>query len=153
MKQMFIAFLVATLTFGGTLALADDTTLINEMTMKPLTPEQSAKLRAERDAANAQWAKMTPDEKAAVKKSAQQKRQGDLSAMERIGQNDDMSEMTKSETAPAKNDREAAEAKWAKMTPDEKNAARKAAQQKRQSEMNAIERAGQRDDVGRYLSY
>ena len=96
---------------------------------------------------------MTPDEKAAMKKNAQQKRQGELNAMERIGQNDDMTEMTKSETAPAKTERQAAEAKWAKMTPDEKNAARKAAQQKRQNELNAIERAGQRDDMGRYLSY
>lgn len=153
MKQLFIPLCAGTLAFGGALALADDTTLINEMTMKPLTQEQSAKLRTERDAAKTQWGKMTPDEKAAMKKNAQQKRQGELNAMERIGQNDDMTEMTKSETAPAKTEREAAEAKWAKMTPDEKNAARKAAQQKRQNELNAIERAGQRDDMGRYLSY
>ena len=153
MRARIIGVAAAIAAFAAVIALADDTTLINEMSMKPLTPEQSAKLRAERDAAKAQWGKMTPDQQATVKKTAQQKTQGELSAIERIGQNDDMMTMTKSETAQAKADREAAQAKWAKMTPDEQNAVRKSAQQKKQAQLNAIERAGQNDDMGRYLAH
>lgn len=153
MKKLAIASVVTVSALAVTVAFADDTTLINEMNMKPLTAAQSAQLRAERDAAKAQWAKMTPDQQAAVKKAAQQKRMGELSATERIGQNDDMMEMSKSETAQMKAEREAAKAKWAQMTPDEKNAVRKAAQQKRVSDLNALERAGQADDMGRYFTY
>ena len=132
-------------------ALGDD--LYNQMNMKPLTPEESAKLRSERDAAKAQWAKMTPDQKAAVKKAAQQKRLGELSATELIGQNDDMMAESKAQTAQAKAAWDAAKTKWNAMTPDQKAAVRKAAQQKRLSDLDAIERVGQNDDMGRYFSY
>ena len=64
-----------------------------------------------------------------------------------------MKAMTKSETAQLKAEREAAEAKRAKMTPEEKAAVRKAAQQKRAADMNALRRAAQNDDMARHLSY
>lgn len=153
MKQILLALSAAALAFGSAVALADDTSLINSMDMKPLTPEQSAQLKAERDAAKAKWATMTPAEKAAVTQSMKSKKAGELNHMEKFAQNDDMTAMTKSETAQAKAEREAAQAKLAAMTPDQKAAARKAAQQKRMAEMNAMERAGQNDDMGRYLSY
>jgi len=153
MNKWLVGVLAGSVTLLSTLALADDTALINEMDMKPLTPAQSAQLRSERDAAKAKWATMTPAEKAAVTQAARSKKAGELTALERIGQNDDMMAATKSETAQLKSEREAAQAKWAAMTPEQKAAVRKAAQQKRAADMNAMERAGQNDDMARYLSY
>ena len=146
-----VSAFVAVVTFAADLSESD---LINEsMNMAPLSAEQSAQLRAQRDDAKARWAKMTPEEQAAVRKAAQQKKTGDLTAIERMGQNDDMAAMTKSETAQAKAERQAAQANYAKMTPAEKAAQRKAAQQKRLADLNAIERVGQDDDMGRYLAH
>ena len=137
----------------ATIALADNTDIINQMDMKPLTPQESAQLRAERDAAKAQWTKLTPEQRMAIKDGAKTKKQGELSAIERMGQDDDMQAATKSETAQLKAQREAAKAKWDAMTPEEKNAVRKAAQQKRASELSEIERTGQNDDMNRYFTY
>jgi hypothetical protein len=123
----------------------------NDMTA--LTPAQTAQMKAERDAAKAKWATMTPEQKAAATQAMRAKRQGDLNAMELMAQNDDMTAMTKAETAQLKAERAAAQAKYAKMTPDEKAAVRKAARQKRLAEMNMMERVGQDDDMGRYMSY
>jgi len=153
MDKLLVGVVAGCVALFSTWALADDTSLINDMNMKPLTPAQSAQLKSERDAAKAKWAAMTPAEKAAVTQASRSKKLGELTALERIAQNDDMTAMTKSETAPLKAEREAAQAKWAKMTPEEKAAVRKAAQQKRAADMNAMERAAQNDDMGRYLSY
>ena len=138
---------------AATIALADDTTLIDEMNVKPLSPSQSMQLRAERDAAKEQWQKMTPAEKDALKKAVMEKKTGDLSAIERIAQNDDMMAMSKSESSQAKAAREAAQAKWRQMSPGERDEVRKAAQQKRLSDLNALEMAGQRDDIVKYFSF
>lgn len=153
MKRLLFAISTAALVLGTGAALADDTSLINEMNMKPLTAAQSAQLRAERDAAKAKWAAMPPADKAAATQAMKNKRVADMNAMDKFAQNDDMMAMSKSETAQMKAEREAAEASYAKMTPDQKAALRKSAQQKRLSDMNAVERAGQNDDMGRYMSY
>ncbi len=134
-------------------ATADDTNLINEMNMKPMTAAQTAQLKAERDAAKAKWASMTQAQKDALIQSARTKKLGELTAIERIGANDDMTAMTKSETAQLKAEREAAQAKWAALTPEQKAAARKAAQQKRLADLDTMERVGQADDMSRYMSY
>lgn len=136
----------------ATAAWADEASLLNDMNMKPLSPQESAQLKADRDAAKAKWAAMTPEQKDAARKAAAQKRLGDQTALDRIAQNDDMTTMTKSETAQLKAEREAAKAKWDAMTPEQKAAARKAMQQKRMADMNAMERAAQNDDMGRYLN-
>jgi hypothetical protein len=153
MKRRLFALSVGALALASAVALADDTSLINEMNMKPLTPEQSAQLKAARDAAKAKWASMTPAEKSAATQAMKNKRAADMNYMDKFAQNDDMTTMTKSETAQAKAEREAAQAKWASLTPDQKAALRKSAQQKRMSEMNALEKAGQNDDMGRLMSY
>ena len=124
-----------------------DQALYNGMDVKVMTPEETAKFRAQRDAAKAKWDAMTPEEKAAITKSARNKRLADLNQMEVFGANDDLQRMTQEETAQMKAEREAAKSKWDKMTPDEKAAARKAAQQKRLSDMNAAERAGAEDSI------
>ena len=153
MKFMRVALLIAASCAIAVPAFADDASLINEMNMKPLTAAQSAQLKSERDAAKAKWAAMTPDQKAAVTQTMRGKKVGELNATEKFGQNDDMMAMTKAETAQMKAEREAAQAKYAAMTPEQKAALRKTAQQKRLSEMNALERVGQSDDMQRYLSY
>ena len=154
MKRPLVALSSALLVFGTAVAFADDTTnLINEMNMKPLTAAQSSQFKAERDAAKAKWAAMTPAEKSAATQSMKNKRVADMNYIDKFAQNDDMTAMTKSETAQAKAEREAAQAAYAKLTPEQKAAQRKAAQQKRLSEMNAMERVGQNDDMDRFLSY
>ena len=155
MKQLLIALWAAAFAFGTSAALADDTSLINAANddLRPLTPAQSAQLKAERDAAKAKWATMTPAEKASYTQSMRTKKAADMNHMDKMAQNDDMAAMTKSETAQAKAEREAGEAAYAKLTPEQKAAQRKAAQQKRMADMNAMEKAGQNDDMGRYMSY
>lgn len=153
MGKLLVGLVAGYVALFPTWALADDTSLINDMNMKPLTAAQSAQLKSERDAAKTKWASMTQAQKDTVIQGTRAKKSGELSALERIGQNDDMMAMTKTETAQMKAEREAAEAKWATMTPEQKAAVRKAAQQKKAADMNAVERAGQNDDMGRYLSY
>jgi len=110
-------------------------------------------MKAERDAAKAKWATMTPADKSAVTQSMKNKRLADLNHMEKFAQNDDMMAMSKSVTAQMKAEREASQATYAKMTPEQKAALRKSTQQKRLADMNAMERTSQNDDMGRYLSY
>jgi murein L,D-transpeptidase YcbB/YkuD len=153
MKPLFIALSALALTFGSAAALADDTTLINDMNMKPLTAAQSAQFKTERDAAKAKWATMTPAEKAAATQSMKSKKNAEMNYVDKFAQNDDMTAMTKSETAQMKAERETAEASYAKLTAEQKAALRKSAQQKRLSELDAMERVGQNDDMSRYLSY
>ena len=153
MTRLLVGIVASCIGLFSTWALADDVNLINEMNTKPLTAAQSAQLRSERDAAKAKWAGMTQAQKDAVAQSARGKTLGELTALERIAQRDDMMAMSKSETAQMKAEREAAQAKWATMQKEDKAAIRKSAQQKRQAELNAMESAGQRDDMGAYMSY
>jgi len=147
MKTFFKAIAVGAFAIASAAALADGSDLT------ALTPAQSAQMKAERDAAKAKWAAMTPAEKSAVTQSMRNKKLKDLSALELVAQNDDLTAMTKSETAALKAEREAAQAKYAAMTAQEKAALRKSAQQKRLADLNAMERSNQNDDIGRYMSY
>lgn len=147
MKTLFKAIAVSFFAIGSAPALAEG----NDMTA--LTPPQSAQMKTERDAAKTKWAAMTPAEKSAVTQSMRGKKLKDLSALELAAQRDDMSAMTKADTAALKSEREAAQAKYAKMNADEKAALRKSAQQKRLADLNAMESANQSDDMGRYMSY
>ena len=151
MRNLIVTLSASAFACAAVPALSDD--LYNEMNVKPLTAEQSAKLRSERDAAKAKWASMTQAQKDEVKKTAKGKKIADLNATELLGQNDDMMATSKNETAQMKAEREKAQADYAKITPDQKAALRKSAQQKRMAELNAMESAGQRDDMGRYMSY
>ncbi|HEX7272022.1 MAG TPA: hypothetical protein VF420_07730 [Casimicrobiaceae bacterium] len=153
MKMIWVTLLAGASCAVSLPALADDASLINEMNMKPLTATQSAQLRAERDAAKAKWATMTADQKTSITQQMRNKKLGDLNAVEKYAQNDDMTAMTKSENAQMKAQHDAAKAKWAAMTPDEKAAVRKAMQQKRLADLNDLEKVGQADDMGRYFSY
>jgi predicted membrane protein len=145
-KKLLSAICASAFAVVASSAFAD---IYSEMNMQPMTPETTAKMKAEVQAARAQWAAMTPAEKSAVAQSMRSKRIGELTAIERVGQNDDMTAMTTAETAQLKAERDAAQAKYAEMTPEEKAAIRKSAQQKRLTELNMIEQVGQNNDMGR----
>lgn len=146
MNKLLAALCVSAIALASVTALAD---VYSEMNMKPLTPETTAAMKAQVQAAKAKWASMTPAEKSAVTQSMRGKRLGELTAMERVAQNDDMTAMTKSETAKQKAERETAQASYAKMTPEQKAAMRKAAQQKKLADLSMLEKVGQNDDMGR----
>lgn len=146
MNKLLGVLCVFSIALAPVTALAD---VYSEMNMKPLTPETTAAMKAQVQAAKAKWASMTPAEKSAVTQSMRGKRLGELTAMERVAQNDDMTAMTKSETAQLKAEREAAQASYAKMTAEQKAAMRKAAQQKKLADLSMMEKVGQNDDMGR----
>jgi hypothetical protein len=154
MKKLVIAICASAFTLGSAVTLAADMMdPFSQMLMKPMTPAETAQAKSERDAGKAKWATMTPEQKAAVRTSMRDKKLADLNAMELVAQANDMTAMTASETAQAKAERDAARAKYAKMTPEEKTAMRKAARQKKLGELNVTEQVGQENDLNRYMSY
>jgi hypothetical protein len=79
----------------------------------------------------------------------EQQRQQDLKAAEKVGQRDDTMPMTAAQQAQYKKEYEAAKAKWAAMTPQEKQAAIASARTKKLSDLSYAELVGQRDDMQR----
>jgi predicted Fe-S protein YdhL (DUF1289 family) len=130
-KKLIAALFAGAFAFASVSAFADDKT--------PPTPVDQAKLKAERDAAKAKWASMTPEQQAATRKAMQAKRVSDLSALELVAQEGGETPATGSESAQLKADRAAAKAKWDSMTPEQKAAMRKAAQAKKLSDLSAVE--------------
>ena len=112
-----------------------------------MTAQQAAQYRSDYAAAKAKWAQMTPEQQAAAIASARQKKIMDLTAIERVGQNNDMLRETAAQSASLKAEADAARGSWAKLTPGEKQAATRAAWAKKRAELNAIERVGQNDDT------
>jgi len=112
-----------------------------------MTAAQAAQYKSEYQAAKTQWAKMTPQEQQATIASARTKKLQDLSAIELVGQRDDMRNETAAQSGALKAESDAAKASWDKMTPAQKEAARKSAWAKKRAELDGIERTGQRDDT------
>ena len=78
MNKLLIALTVGAFALGSVAALADDKT--------PAARADQAKLKADRDAAKAAAAKMTPEEKAAAKKTKRAARQKEEAQIEKVGQ-------------------------------------------------------------------
>ena len=78
-----------------------------------------------------------------------QQRQQELKGMEQSGQRNDTPPMTAAQQAQYRTDYEAAKAKWASMTPDQKKATVDSARTKKLRDLNAVELVGQRDDMRR----
>ena len=78
MNKLLVALIAGAFALGSVAALADDKT--------PAQPVDQAKLKAERDAAKAAAANMTPEEKAAAKKAKRAEKQKQLGATEKAGQ-------------------------------------------------------------------
>ena len=112
----------------------------------PMTAAQQAQYKAEYQAAKAKWASLTPEQKSAAVAAARNKKLSELSAMELVGQRDDMQRETAAQSAQLKAQADAAKASWDKLSPSEKQAARKSAWAKKRAELNGIEAVGQRDD-------
>jgi hypothetical protein len=135
-KKLIAALFAGAFAFASVSAMADDKT--------PPTPVDQAKLKAERDAAKAKWAGMTPEQKAATRKTMQAKRVSELTTLEIVGQENDNSPLAETDAsqdqAKFKAERVSAKAKWDAMTPEQKAATRKAAQSKKLSELTMVEK-------------
>jgi hypothetical protein len=132
-KKLIAALFAGAFAFASASAMADDKTA-------PI-PVDTAKLKAERDAAKAKFAAMTPEEKAATRKSMATKRISELNALEMAaGQESDFTLAAPADAAKFKADRDAAKAKFAAMTPEERAALKKSAQSKKISDLNMLER-------------
>ena len=132
-KKLIAALFAGAFAFASASAIAQDKTA-------PI-PFDQAKSKAERDAAKAKFAAMTPEEKAATKKAAQTKKVSELTALEMVaGEGDDSSAATPVDSAKLKSDRDAAKAKFDKMTPEERAAMKKSAQAKKLSELTMVEK-------------
>src|SRR5256714_4055730 len=130
-KKWIAAPSAGALAFASASAMADDKT--------PPTPVDQAKLKAERDAARAKFAAMSPEEKAATRKSMQAKRVSELTQLELVAQEGDYPMATAGDDAKLKADRAAAKAKWDAMTPEQKAATRKNVQLNELMELDMLE--------------
>jgi cell division protein FtsL len=130
-KKLIAALFAGAFAFASVSAFADDQT--------KAAPVDYAKLKAERDAARAKWAAMTPEQQAATRKAMQSKKVSELSSLELVAQDGGDERATAAESAQLKAERAAAKTKFDAMTPEQKAAMRKAAQQKKLSELSAIE--------------
>jgi hypothetical protein len=144
MKKLLITILAAAVMAAAPGAFAAGS---GDDDVKPMTAAQLAQYRAERDAAKAQWAKMTPQQQAATIQSARTKRLADLTAIERYGQNNDMMQETAKQSAAIKAQSDAAKAAYAKLTPQQREALRQAAWKKKRADLTAMEAAGQNNDT------
>ena len=131
-KKLIAALFAGAFAFASVPALADDKT--------PPTPVDQAKLKAERDAARAKFAAMSPEEKAATRKAMREKRVSELTQLELVAQESDYPMASPGDDAKLKADRAAAKAKWDAMTPEQKAATRKSAQSKKLMELDVLER-------------
>jgi len=77
----------------------------------------------------------------------QQQRQQDLKGAESTQQRDSAIPMTAAQQAQYKSEYQAAKAKWASLTPEQKSATIGAARNKKLSELSYIELVGQRNDM------
>jgi hypothetical protein len=78
MNKLIAALVASAFALGSATAMADDKT--------PAQPVDQAKLKADRDAAKAAAAKMTPEEKAAAKKAKRAAHQKEETQIEKVGQ-------------------------------------------------------------------
>ena len=133
-KKLIAALFAGAFAFASASAMADDKT--------PSAPVDQAKLKAERDAARAKFAAMSPEEKAATRRAMREKRVSELSALELVAQEGDSgpASATPADQAKFKAERAAAKAKWDAMTPEQKAATRQAARSKKLMDLDVLER-------------
>ncbi len=96
MNKLFAALIVGAFALGALPAMADDKTR-----SFVLTPAEQGRLKAERTAAKAKFAAMTPEEKAAMRKSAAAKKREDLTDVEELSMGSGTEYFTAKEGAAA----------------------------------------------------
>ena len=131
-KKLIAALFAGAFAFATASAIADDKT--------PPAPFDQAKAKAERDAARAKFAAMSPEEKAATRKAMREKRVSELTQLELVAQESDYPMAAPGDAEKLKAERAAAKAKWDAMTPEQKAATRKTAQSKKLMELDVLER-------------
>jgi hypothetical protein len=148
MSKLMMA-LMATTWFGIVFAQAPQPNYRQDITTgaTTMTDQQAAQYRSQYQAAKAQWANMTPQQKSATIAASRDKKLKDLSAIELVGQRDDMTNESAAQSAALKAQAAAAKAQWDKMSAAQKQAVRKSAWEKKRAELDGIERTGQRDDT------
>ncbi|MEO8674338.1 MAG: hypothetical protein ABI569_02090 [Casimicrobiaceae bacterium] len=139
MKRWTMLLAAGVLTVACLPALADD--------MKPMTQAQAAQHRADYKAAKEKWLTLTPQEQAAAIASARTKKISELTAIEQVGQRNDMVRETAALSGAPKSESDAAESSWDKLTATQKQAVSKSAWQKKRDELSGLERVGQRNDT------
>ena len=82
MNKLLIALTAGAFALGSVAAMAQ----VPSGDKTPAAPVDQAKLKADRDAAKAAAAKMTPEEKAAAKKAQRAARQKEEAQIEKVGQ-------------------------------------------------------------------
>lgn len=80
MNKLILALFAGAFAFGSTAVLADDSDL------KPLTRDQTKMYQQQRADARAALEKMTPEQRAAMRKASATKKQYELSALEQAAQ-------------------------------------------------------------------
>src|SRR5207342_3245571 len=83
MNKLLVALCASAFAFGSASALAGNT-------MKPLSKMETEEAKAAKAAAKAKWDAMTPEQQAAAKKAARNKKLSDANAIDMIA-NDNMS--------------------------------------------------------------
>jgi hypothetical protein len=84
MNKLLAVLVAGAFALGSVAAVAQ--VPAGDKTSTPTTPEEQAKMKAERDKLRAERAKMTPEEKAAAKKVSRKKRQQEITQIEKQGQ-------------------------------------------------------------------
>ena len=85
MNKILVAIVVGTFALGSVAAMAQTPGAVPQGEKTPPQPVDQAKLKAERDAAKAEAAKMTPEEKRAAKKAKRKQRQQEETQIEKVG--------------------------------------------------------------------
>ncbi len=95
------------------------------------------------------WAQVVADSPVVVAQGTaqDQKAQRELKGAEKTGQRDNMQPMTAAQQAQYKAEYQAAKAKWASLTPEQKSTVIAAARNKKLSDLSYMELVGQRDDM------
>jgi flagellar basal body L-ring protein FlgH len=149
MKKILFAVITLALVCASLTAIAQAPNYKSDITtgQTQMSAAQAAQYKAEYQSAKERWAKMTPQQQQATIASARAKKLQDLTAIELVGQRDDMRNETAAQSGALKAQSDAAKASWDKMTPAQKEAARKSAWAKKRAELDGIERTGQNDDT------
>jgi len=92
MNKLIVALCASAFALGSASALAGNT-------MKPLSKMETQEAKAARDAAKAKWDAMTPDQQAAARKAARNKKLSDANALDMVA-----NENMQLNTAQAKKD-------------------------------------------------
>ena len=95
MNKLLVALFASAFAFVSASALADDSS------MMPLSKMDTDQAKAAKAAAQAKWAKMTPEEQAAAKKAAKSKKLADQTALDKLATQQMRYDTTKGAAAAA----------------------------------------------------